>query len=146
MVEVAATAPGPCRPAVVVQGQRMHAGITEPKRQLLIERMQPSDVGQDHHAWGVEDLGRSAERGEPVAVAGLKDDPSSPSRAARHRRHRRASGGPMAHAQVLLATTRNRLVSCAIVLARTLAPSVPAASTTCEGYLRCIAVLGRLRV
>jgi SAM-dependent methyltransferase len=111
MVEVAAAAPGPCRPAVVVEGQRMHAGITEPKCQLLIERMQPSDVGQDHHAWGVEDLGRSAERGEPVAVAGLKDDPSSPSRAARHRRHRRASGGPMAHAQVLLATTRNRLVS-----------------------------------
>ena len=50
MVEVAAAAPGPCRPAVVVEGQRMHSRIAEPKRQLLIERMQPSDVGQDHHA------------------------------------------------------------------------------------------------
>jgi hypothetical protein len=104
MVEVAAAAPGPCRPAVVVEGQRMHSGIAEPKRQLLIERMQPPDVGQDHHAWGVENLGRGAERGEPVSVARLKDDPSSPSRAARHGRHRRARGRSMAHAQVLLAT------------------------------------------
>jgi hypothetical protein len=100
VVEVAAAAPGPRRPAVVVQGQRVHAGVAEPKYQLLVERMQPPDVGQDYHAWGVDEIGRGTERREPVSVAGLKDDPSSASRAARHRRHRRASAGRMAHAQV----------------------------------------------
>jgi hypothetical protein len=88
----------------------MHSGIVEPKHQLLIERMQPPDVGQDHHPWGVDDSGRGHERGEPVAVARLKDDPSSAPRAARHGRYRRVRGGLMTHAQVLLATTRNGLV------------------------------------
>ena len=85
VVEVLA-APGVARgPAEVVDGQGVDAALREAQGQLLVERMEAADVGQDHDA-GAGRFGRSRpEGGQAVAVGGRQGQPFGVERAARDR-------------------------------------------------------------
>ena len=62
----------PC-PAEVVHRGRVNAGLSEPDSQVLVERMETSDVGEDHDPRRVGIGRQRRERVEPVAVRSLKD-------------------------------------------------------------------------
>jgi hypothetical protein len=102
VVEVIAAVVCPRRPAVVVDCERIHSRIAESKSQLLIERMEPPDVGEDHRARCVNDVGRRTEGDEPISIACFEDEPSSPPCAASHGAQWGSGGGLMAHAHLLL--------------------------------------------
>ena len=57
VLEVARTRREAGRPSEVVDGDRIHARLGEPQRQLLVERVQAADVGQDDDA-GAGRIGR----------------------------------------------------------------------------------------
>jgi hypothetical protein len=76
VIEIVSAAFDSCRPAVVVDGHRMHGGLAEPERQLFVEAVKAPDVGQDHDPWRVGSVGRCGEGGETIPVRRFEDDPS----------------------------------------------------------------------
>jgi len=58
----------------VVEREGKVAALGEPKRQLLVEAVQPAHVRKDHHAGLRRLLGRRHEGCEPVAVARLQHE------------------------------------------------------------------------
>jgi hypothetical protein len=77
VVERSSAVADPCRPAVLVDRHGMHPRVGEPERELLIEAVEASDVGEDHHPRRLGSVGRRREGGQAVPIRGFQNDPSS---------------------------------------------------------------------
>ena len=97
VLEVVVPLPGACRPAEVVERDRGVPALGEAQRELLVEAVEPADVGQDHDPGAARLVGRGREGGEPVAVPRLEHEVVVRDRRAREHRDRRQRVGVEAH-------------------------------------------------
>jgi hypothetical protein len=97
VVEILATLPGPSGSPEIVDGDGIDTALREPQRELLVERVEAADVGQDDDPDAAR-LGRSGpKRRQRVAVGRGEDGPLPVEGAAGDRRDRWAAVVVMAH-------------------------------------------------
>ncbi len=96
-LEIVATRLGAGGAPEVIEGDGRRAAFGEPERQLLVEAVQPADVGEDHHADAVRLVGRRLEGGEAIPVGGLERQPVVRDGGAADDGNRRPRVGTVAH-------------------------------------------------
>ena len=101
VVEVGTATLGAGRPPVVVDGDRIDARFGEPERELLVERRQPADVGEDDHARADRRRGMRAVRRTARPVGRGQLDERAVDRGTRDRSDRRTAVMVDAHAILL---------------------------------------------
>lgn len=62
-----------CCPPEVVDGQGIDPHLDEAQGELLVERIEPTNIRQDHHPGSDRICGARPHRGEPVAVGAGED-------------------------------------------------------------------------
>jgi hypothetical protein len=85
------------RPTEVVDGEGIDTALREPQRQLLVERVEPAYVGQDHDPGTARRRRAGPVRRERVAVGARDLDRLAVERTTRDRDDRRSTIEVMAH-------------------------------------------------